>query len=158
MVNYIKLTSTSITGTGGLKLLHGAVTYSWKNLVTVDPGEGFFGNTEAQFSGWENPTFNLIFHIPTGNATLADGTTYMTWAKWNQLVRSQYTGSSSTQTTLSIAYGASDTLFADYSASASSSGVTAIPIQIRGFTVTFNPQESKNAYLFTINAQVQVTK
>jgi hypothetical protein len=157
-MNYIKLINTNITGSGGLKLLHGGVTYSWKNLVSADPGEGFYGNVETQFSGWENPTMNLLFHIPTGTGTYDDGSTWMSWSKWNQIAKNQYLGTEASATSIVIAYNASDSLFADYSASSSTTGITSIPIQIRSYSLTFSPDESRGGYLFTINAQIQVTK
>lgn len=154
MTNSITLTNAGINSGAETILLAGDFSYNWKNLTKADPGNGYFGSVETQFSGWENPTMNLTFHIPTDNIP----TSSMTWALWNQFVKAQYTGSSSTTTYMKIKYGASDTLFADYSASSSSTGITSIPIQILGFGLNFSPADSDRAAFWSINAQLQVTK
>lgn len=157
-MNSIKLVNTSITGTSGLMLLHGAVSYGWKNNVTADSGDGFFGDVEAQFNGWENPTINLTFHIPVGDSTFTNGSTWMNWDKWNQLVKNSYLGTESTATSLIFTVGDTDIPFQDYSLSTSSTGTSKPKIQIKGYSLSLSPDESRNAYFWTISAQLQVTK
>lgn len=230
MTNSIKLINNNITGAGGLKLLHGALTYGWKNLVSNDPGEGFYGAVESQFNGWENPTFNLLFHIPVGDATYADGTNWMSWAKWNELVKNQYLNTVDTATSLQMTVASrqereeilgsflsgasgssnrtyslhsvpvgnltviiddvlqtvstdytvtgnvitfldnlintvkisityiSEASFIDYSADTSTTGTSSPKIQIKGYTLSLSPDESRGGYFWTINAQLVVTK
>lgn len=154
MTNSLTLTNASLSTSTAVKLLNGEFTYGWKNLVKADPGNGYFGDVEAQFNGWENPIASLMFHIPTDN--IPAGT--MTWPLWNEFVKAQHAGSSSSCTFLAITYGASDTAFAEYSASSSSTARTTIPVQISSYNLRFSPAESKNAAHWTISAQLQVTK
>ena len=151
MANTITLTNAGINSGTAVKLLHGAFSYGWKNLVKADPANSSYSSVEAQFSGWENPTMNLTFHIPV--ESIPSDT--MTWALWNQFVKNQYAGTAATQTRLAITVGSNDTQFGDYSTS--TVAVTAIPIQIDEFSLIFSPVESSNAGFWTINAQVKVT-
>lgn len=150
---YLKLTNSTINSGTAVTLLGGELSYQWKNLTSANPGNSFFASTESQFSGWENPIMSLSFHINVNS--IPTGT--MTWDLWNQFVKAQYLGTSSTQTFLSCQVGTS-TLFTDYSASSSSTGVTSIPIQINSSTLSFSPGDSDNAHFWTINCQLQVTK
>jgi hypothetical protein len=158
MTNTVKLINNSITSSTGLKLLHGTITYGWKNQVTADSGEGYFGDVEAQFNGWENPTINLLFHIPVGNSTYAEGTNWMNWAKWNDLVKNQYINTADTATSLVVTVGDTDIPFYEYSLSTSSTGTSNPKIQIKNYTLSLSPDESRNAYFWTINAQLVITK
>jgi hypothetical protein len=154
MANTLTLTNASINSGTAVKILNGVVTYNWKNLVKANPTNSSYKNTEAVFTGWENPTFNLTFHIPVG----AEPSGTMTWALWNQFVKNKYYASSgATKTTLTIIVGDSDVSFTDYSVDETTSGNTIIPIQILGFGLTFSPGESNKAGFWTINAQVMVT-
>jgi hypothetical protein len=152
----VKLINTNITGASGISLLHGSLSYSWKNLVQVDPSDSAYGNQEAQQNGWENPTFNMMFHLPIGTSYV-DGSTYLNWEKWNQLSKNLYDGTSATQTKLQVSVKG-NVLFSDYSASSSNTAVTDIPIIIKGYSLSFGPEDSDGGYFWTINAQCQVTK
>ena len=151
--NKISLINTGINSGTELKLLNGSCNYNWKNLVKANPDVGSYGTTEAQFSGWENPTFNLTFHIPIDS--IPTGT--MTWALWNQFVKNQYDGTATTKTKLAITVGSTNTSFADYSADSTTSNNTLIPIQILGYSLSFAASDSANAGFWTINAQIMVT-
>jgi len=147
-MNTLTLTNSTLSTSTAVRLLNGGITYAWKNLVNTDPAIGSFDNIEAQYNGWENPTFKLVFHIPTDNIPAST----MTWSLWNEFVKN----SSTTNTTLNMSLGSSDTAFAEYSAG--STGDTVIPIIVRNYSLTFGPGDSNDSNFWTINANVQVTK
>ena len=150
MANTISLTNTTLSTSTAVKLLNGEITYSWKNMVQANPSNSSFGSVEAVFTGWENPALNLTFHIPIDN----NPSGFMTWGLWNEFVKYQYDGVN--QTTLAISVGASDTSFSDYSDG--TSGDSTIPVIVKGYTLKFGANDSRNANFWTINAQLQVTK
>jgi len=154
MANQLTLINTSINSGTAVRLLNGEFTYSWQNQIDAPIIATGYGNSESQFSGWENPIINLTFLIPVDS--IPAGT--MTWALWNQFVKNQYLGTSATQTKLSAVVGAGDTQFISYAASSSSTGTSTVPIVVKGYTLTFDPGDSVNASLWRINAQLQETK
>ena len=151
MTNQITLTNTNLSTSTAVKLLNSKFTYNWKNLTKFDPGAGYYGSVETQFSGWENPALNLQFYIPIDNTP--DNS--MTWSLWNEFVKYEYDGV--TPTTLNFTVGGSDTAFTDYSDSSSSAGVSNIPVQIKSYSLVISP-DTRNGYMWVINAQIQVTK
>lgn len=155
-MNNVKLINNNITGSSGLYLLHGAFSYSWKNLTSANPIEGGYGNTEALFNGWENPTMNLTFHLPIDTSYVTGS--FLSWSAWNAISKNQYDGTNDTQTKIRILIGDSDTPFTDYSSSSSNLASSDIPIIINGYTLNFSPGDSYKSAFWTINAQVQVTK
>ena len=158
MANTIKLINTNITGSNGLRLLNSKFTYGWKNLTSEDPSESSYGNVESVFQGWENPQITLNFFLPIDNATYTDGVTYLNWAKWNQLVKNLYDGTSSTQTKLQIKVGDSDTSFSDYSTDITTTATTDIPVVIKSYNLSFSPDDSNKSGFWTISAQLAVTR
>ena len=157
MTNSIKLINTNITGANGLLLLNSTFTYAWKNNTSEDPAESSYGNVESVFQGWENPQINLKFYLPI-NSNFVDGSTWLNWAKWNELVKNLYDGTSATATSLVISVGKTDTLFADYSASTSNVGVTSIPVVVKSYNLSFSPDDSHNSGFWTVSAQLSVTR
>ena len=152
MTNSITLTNTSLTTSTAVRLLAGEFTYSWQNLISANPSNSSFGSVEPVFNGWENPIGNLTFVIPTDS----NPSGCMTWALWNQFAKAP-AGYPTTDTIMSLTYGDSDTLFADYSQSSSTTAVTSIPIMIKGYSLRFSPADSRNSAHWTINAQIIIT-
>ena len=155
MTNQITLTNTNLSTSTAVKLLNSKFTYNWKNLTKFDPGAGYYGSVETQFSGWENPALNLQFYIPIDNTPSGS----MTWSLWNEFVKYEYDGE--TPTILNFTVGGSDTAFTDYSASGGSMtsymGDADIPVQIKSYSLVISP-DTRNGYMWVINAQLQVTK
>jgi len=157
MANIITLTNSTLSTSTDVTLFNGDFTYSWKNLTKVDPGNGFFGDVEAQTNGWENPALNLKLHIPIDyTPPLGFTGDLMTWSLWNEFAKYQYDGTN--HTTLSIKVGSSDTPFANYSADETTTAVTDIPVIVRAYSLKFSPKDSRNSAFWTVDAQLQVTK
>ena len=153
MTNSISFKNPTINSGVSVKLLNSNINYSWKNIVSVDPSQTSFSAVEAQLSGWENPTMNLTFYIPIDNVPSST----MTWSLWNQFVKSQYLGTSDTQTTITINVGSSDTAFSSYASTSSHSAVTNIPVQIKSYSLAFGAKDSSRANFWTIQAQLVET-
>lgn len=152
MSNNIKIICNNITTSTGLKLLNADFSYAWKNQLSANPIESSFDNVEAQFNGWENPVINLTFHVPVGTS-YADGTNYINWEKWNEIVKNEYDGSVDSQCRLEVSVA--DEQFVDYSGVTS---VSSIPFVVKSYNLKFSPSDSNNSYFWTVSAQLQVTK
>jgi len=160
----IQLVNTNLGVT--TKKLYGAkVTYGWKNMVTNKPIQALFGKTELDFTGWENPLYNIRFMVPRGNVGSAQavGSDFLDWNDWMVLVRNKPTSSS--QTLLVIEVGTSTKFESIAGATvngvdlnstsvASSDLVSSIPVVIKGFTANFGVPDSDNAYFMTVDAQL----
>lgn len=153
MANQLTLTNQSLSTSTAVKLLNAEFTYGWKNLTNSNPVVNSFGSVEPVFNGWENPIIGLTFYIPVNSVPSGS----MTWALWNEFVKVRSNSSiTSTVTKLSVTVGDSDTVFQDYSASPSNVGTSTISVVVKSFNLRFDPGESVNAGLWTINAQLEV--
>lgn len=154
MVTVPKLECASINSGNSVKLLHGQFNYSWQNLTDDKPSNTSWGNIEVQQSGWENPLISIVFHIPVSDNLSG----YMTWALWNQFVKQQYDGTTSTRIYLYVYSGSGSENFRSYASSVSNTtGTFPIPIIIKSYSLSFSPGDSADAGFWTINAQLQET-
>jgi hypothetical protein len=150
----ITLTNSNVNSGTAVDLNTASINYSWKNLTVNKPIQHSFAATEIQFNGWENPLYSLQFIIrPNDSATNT-----MTWALWNDLIRQKPT--STNVTTLNITTGGltaggvsgSSAVFKSYAESATSTGVTNIPVVIKSCDVKFDAGDSNNGFFWRVNA------
>jgi len=156
----ITLTNSNVNSGTAVTLYGAKLTYGWKSLTVNKPIQQYFGKSEVQFNGWENPIINLTFIIrPNDN-----GTNVMSWELWNDFIRQKPT--SSNQTTLNITTGGltsngisgSTAVFSSYALDTTTTGVQNIPVVIKSASVNIDPSDSNNGYFWFVNAQLIETK
>jgi hypothetical protein len=147
MANTLTLTNPTINGGTAMRLLTANFTYQWNSITSDYPQPGRFTIAPVMMQGWSNPAMSVRFIIEMSNPTSG----CITFSQLFALAR--YNGTSNT--TLNINVGNSDTALGSYASSASA--VTSIPVIIKSISFNVDPGYNVNSDKIVVDMQLLET-